>query len=188
MELDEVFARVLGRHVRLIAACVIAGLLAVWLIHVDDRKQYEAAVRMVLDSPDPINQTQASVLADTARGIASGPTLLRTALNEVGASRDPVRFGEKNVDVRPLGSSGVLRLVVTDTDPRVAAAVHALNIRYVITSTPVVLGFVMPDGLVSLDSSRSWTKIYDNGASRIYEWRGDRPEPIRRQESNDDPP
>lgn len=75
-----------------------------------------------------------------------------------------------------------------DTDPRVAAAVHALNIRYVITSTPVVRGFVMPDGLVSLDSSRSWTKIYDNGASRIYEWRGDQPEQIRRQESNDDQP
>lgn len=74
-----------------------------------------------------------------------------------------------------------------DTDPRVAAAVHALNIRYVITSTPVVRGFVMPDGLVSLDSSRSWTKIYDNGASRIYEWRGDQPDQIRRQESNDPP-
>lgn len=60
-----------------------------------------------------------------------------------------------------------------DTDPRVAEAVKALNIRYVVTSTPVVRGFVMPDGLVSLDTSRSWTKIYDNGEARIYEWRGD---------------
>ena len=120
MELNEVAARVLGRHLRLIAACVIAGLLAVWVIHQDDRKQFEATVRMVLDSPDPINQSQASVLADTARGIASGPSLVRAALSEVGATRDPVLFGEKNVDVRPLGSSGVLRLVVTDTDPRVA--------------------------------------------------------------------
>lgn len=59
-----------------------------------------------------------------------------------------------------------------DTDPRVAAAVRALNIRYVITSTPVVRGFVMPDGLVSLDASRSWKKIYDNGEDRIYEWQG----------------
>ena len=59
-----------------------------------------------------------------------------------------------------------------DTDPRVAEAVHALNIRYAITSTPVVLGFVMPDGLVSLDKSRSWKKIYDNGSDRIYEWQG----------------
>lgn len=59
-----------------------------------------------------------------------------------------------------------------DTDPRVAEAVRALNIRYVLTSTPVVRGFVMPDGLVSLDRSRSWKKIYDNGEDRIYEWRG----------------
>ena len=60
-----------------------------------------------------------------------------------------------------------------DTDPRVAEAVKALNIRYVVTSTPVVRGFSMPDGLVSLDRSRSWEKIYDNGEARIYEWRGD---------------
>lgn len=59
-----------------------------------------------------------------------------------------------------------------DTDPRIAEAVHALNIRYVITSTPVVRGFVMPDGLRSLDESRSWNKIYDDGADRIYEWIG----------------
>ncbi len=49
----------------------------------------------------------------------------------------------------------------------------ALNIRYVLTSTPVVRGFAMPDGLVSLDKSRSWEKIYDNGEDRIYRWRGD---------------
>jgi D-galactosaminyltransferase len=59
-----------------------------------------------------------------------------------------------------------------DHDPRVAEAVHALNIRYAITSTPVVRGFVMPDGLVSLDKSRSWKKIFDNGSDRIYEWQG----------------
>ncbi len=59
-----------------------------------------------------------------------------------------------------------------DTDARVAEAVRALNIRYVLTSTPVVRGFKMPDGLVSLDTSKSWEKIYDNGEARIYEWRG----------------
>ena len=61
-----------------------------------------------------------------------------------------------------------------DRDPRIAEAVKALNIRYVITSSPVVRGFVMPDGLVSLDKSASWAKIYDNGGARIYEWRGSR--------------
>jgi len=58
-----------------------------------------------------------------------------------------------------------------DHDPRVAKAVKALNIRYVLVSSTVVRGFKMPDGLVSLDESKSWEKIYDNGQTRIYEWR-----------------
>jgi D-galactosaminyltransferase len=59
-----------------------------------------------------------------------------------------------------------------DTDPRVPDAVRVLNIRYILTSTPIVRGFVVPDGLVSLEKSKSWAKIYDNGEARIYEWRG----------------
>ena len=66
-----------------------------------------------------------------------------------------------------------------DRDPRVAEAVKALNIEYVLTSTPVVRGFVTPDGLVSLDRSASWTKIYDNGVARIYQWRGSPPTAAR---------
>ncbi|PQM52693.1 hypothetical protein C5U48_08475 [Mycolicibacter virginiensis] len=61
-----------------------------------------------------------------------------------------------------------------DTDPRVATAVHDLNIRYVLISSPTVRGFSLPDGLVSLEKSRSWAKIYDNGGASIYEWQGDR--------------
>ena len=59
-----------------------------------------------------------------------------------------------------------------DTDPRGADAVHALNIRYVLISSPTVRGFTLPDGLQSIDTSKSWTKIYDNGGARIYQWRG----------------
>ena len=59
-----------------------------------------------------------------------------------------------------------------DADPRGAEAVRALNIRYILTSIPTVRGFRVPDGLLSLDKSKSWAKIYDNGEARIYEWRG----------------
>jgi len=59
-----------------------------------------------------------------------------------------------------------------DSDPRVLEAVKALNIRYIYTSAPTVRGFAVPDGLVSLDKSKSWALIYDNGGARIYEWRG----------------
>ncbi|MCW2553283.1 MAG: hypothetical protein JWR78_3064 [Mycobacterium sp.] len=64
-----------------------------------------------------------------------------------------------------------------DSDPRVVAAVKALNIRYILTSVPTVRGFVVPDGLKSLDKSKSWALIYDNGGARIYEWRGNTPAP-----------
>ncbi len=66
-----------------------------------------------------------------------------------------------------------------DTDPRAREAVRALNIRYILTSVPTVRGFVVPDGLRSLDKSKSWVKIYDNGGARIYEWVGSKtaPEP-----------
>ncbi|OBI18229.1 DUF6541 family protein [Mycobacterium sp. E2497] len=64
-----------------------------------------------------------------------------------------------------------------DSDPRVVEAIKALNIRYIYTSQPTVRGFAVPDGLVSLDKSQSWTLIYDNGGARIYEWRGSRAAP-----------
>jgi D-galactosaminyltransferase len=60
-----------------------------------------------------------------------------------------------------------------ESDPKVVEAIKALNIRYILTSTPNVRGFATPDGLVSLDRSKSWALIYDNGGARIYEWRGD---------------
>jgi hypothetical protein len=54
----------------------------------------------------------------------------------------------------------------------VPEAIRALNIRYILTSAPTVRGFKVPDGLVSIDRSKWWTKIYDNGEAWIYEWVG----------------
>jgi hypothetical protein len=59
-----------------------------------------------------------------------------------------------------------------ESDPKVVEAVKALNIRYILTSTPNVKGFATPDGLMSLEKSKSWALIYDNGGAKIYEWRG----------------
>jgi D-galactosaminyltransferase len=59
----------------------------------------------------------------------------------------------------------------------VPEAIRALNIRYILTSAPTVRGFKVPDGLVSIDQSKWWAKIYDNGEAWIYEWRGVPPPP-----------
>ena len=122
MQFDEVVTRVLRRHAVLVVMFVLAGLIGVWAVHHGDRRQYEATTRLVLDSPDPTSQPQAAAIADTARAIATGPSLVGRALREVGAVRDPVRFGDTSVTVASLGSSGVMRLSVTDAEPRVAVA------------------------------------------------------------------
>jgi D-galactosaminyltransferase len=62
--------------------------------------------------------------------------------------------------------------VPEDKRALVPEAIRALNIRYILTSAPTVRGFKVPDGLVSIDRSKWWTKIYDNGGAWIYEWLG----------------
>jgi D-galactosaminyltransferase len=63
----------------------------------------------------------------------------------------------------------------------VPEAIRALNIRYILTSAPTVRGFKVPDGLVSIDHSKWWAKIYDNGEAWIYEWRGPQRTPTTAQ-------
>jgi capsular polysaccharide biosynthesis protein len=120
LELGEVIGRIFGRHRKLIAALILAGLLAGFAIHVDDAPQYSASARLVLDTSDPEDQAQSGVIADTTRAIASGPSLVRGALARIGARRDATELARRQVRVQALGSSGVMQLSVTDTDPKVA--------------------------------------------------------------------
>jgi hypothetical protein len=62
--------------------------------------------------------------------------------------------------------------VPADKRALVPEAIKALNIRYILTSAPTVRGFKVPDGLLLIDQSKWWTKIYDNGDAWIYEWLG----------------
>ena len=122
MELGEVIGRIFGRHKKLIAALVLAGLLAGFAIHLDDAPQYSASARLVLDTTDPEDQAQSGVIADTTRAIASGPSLVREALATIGVRRDATNLARRHVSVQALGSSGVMQLSVTDSDPEVAVA------------------------------------------------------------------
>ena len=67
-------------------------------------------------------------------------------------------------------------LAANTGNPWVVEAVRVFNIRYILTSAPSVRGFAVPEGLRSLEKSKSWVKIYDNagasGGAQIWEWRG----------------
>ena len=140
MELGEVIGRIFGRHKKLIAALVLAGLLAGLAIHLDDAPQYSASARLVLDTSDPEDQAQSGVIADTTRAIASGPSLIRNALEKIGVRRDATELAKRHVRVQALGSSGVMQLSVTDSDPKVAVALAnaiaaaVIRIRLQVTS------------------------------------------------------
>ena len=65
MEFEEVVRRVIGRHWKLIAGCVVLAILAVTQL-VPREPTYTSTARLVLDNEDPASRSEASVIADTA--------------------------------------------------------------------------------------------------------------------------
>ena len=151
MELGEVIGRIFGRHKKLIAALILAGLLAGLAIHLDDAPQYSASARLVLDTSDPEDQAQSGVIADTTRAIASGPSLIRNALEKIGVRRDATELAKRHVRVQALGSSGVMQLSVTDSDPKVAVALANAIAAAVIRTRLQVTAGEAPTVVRSLD-------------------------------------
>lgn len=123
MELNEALRRIVGQHWRLLYACLISGMV-LGLLFAPGGAKYSASTRLVLDTPDPASRQESTVIADTAKAIATSPSQVGSALQRAGVDRgDPVAFARKNVTVTALGTSGVLQLSVTDRNRRVAASV-----------------------------------------------------------------
>lgn len=122
MELSEAFVRVIGRHIAMIAVLVACGLLGAGLLLRGDTSQYRATVRFALDTGDPSTQAQSTVIADTARALATSPSLVAGSLHTIGVSRNAVTVAQRDVAVQSLGSSGVVSVSVRDADSQVAGA------------------------------------------------------------------
>jgi capsular polysaccharide biosynthesis protein len=123
MELNEAARRIFGQHWRLILLHVLLGAGVALAIHSDDVDMYQATTRFVIDAEDPTTQTESAAVSDTAKAIATSPSQVRAALDEHGLTgRDPVEVGMRRVSLRPLGTSGVLQLSVTDPSREAAAA------------------------------------------------------------------
>lgn len=123
MELEEAFRRIIGQHWQLIVSIAGIGLAIATLVHVGAATNYTASARLVLDTPDPKSRTEAGAIADTAQAIATSPAQVRAALGRIGVRRDPLNVANHDVTVRPLGTSGVLRLSVSDRNAQASAAI-----------------------------------------------------------------
>jgi capsular polysaccharide biosynthesis protein len=121
MELNQVVRRVIGQHWRLIV-CFVVVICGVAVVLAGGSRGYTASARLVLDTADPKARTESESIADTGKALATSPTLVKAALDaERIHGRNAVDIAEHDVSVAPLGTSGVLRLDVTDRNRHVAA-------------------------------------------------------------------
>lgn len=121
MELRELGDRLFRLHAKLIIVFLLLGVLCGLALQLHYQAQYQASAVLVIGAPDPQSAEEAAVLANTAEGIATGPQLVARAISEAGATRN-VNAVAAAVSVQTLGSSGVIRLTVTDRQPRAAIA------------------------------------------------------------------
>ncbi len=120
MEPTEVLSRIFNRHRLLVFMMVLLGLGTGLGLHWNDGPTYQGTARLLATASDPTSSGQATAVADTVRGLATGQALVRRALASIGVHRDPVQVATYAITVQSLGSSGVVQLQVTDHDPKVA--------------------------------------------------------------------
>jgi uncharacterized protein involved in exopolysaccharide biosynthesis len=121
--LGEMLQRLFGVRGVVVLVCAVLGSVGAVFVSDSTARTYTASARLVLDMPDPTSEAEANVIGDTAEAVVTSPSAVRQALDAVGASRDPAKFAEESIDVEPLGSSGVMRLSVTDPDADLATDV-----------------------------------------------------------------
>jgi uncharacterized protein involved in exopolysaccharide biosynthesis len=148
---NEMLRRIFGVRGVVILFCVVLGGVAALTINDGTAPMYTASSRLVLDMPDPTSEAEAQVIGDTAEAVVTSPSAVKEALDTVGVSHDPVRFAEERISVEPLGSSGVLRLSVTDPDPNVAARVANALARDLIATRLQSRNAPLSDALAALD-------------------------------------
>ena len=152
MELSDAVDRILRHHVKLIVGIVVLAAAAAVLLHLGDERSYAATTRLVLDTADPEGQSASAAIADTGRAIATSPSEVAGALREIGVTRDVREVAEHHVRLEALGSSGVLGLTVTDSDPLVAARLANTLARGVIETRLAITSGRVAGTLKDLDA------------------------------------
>ncbi len=123
MDVSDVVHRVALAYWPLIIGVALLGAMAGGALHVNDSPVYTSDVRFVLDAPDPQAAAESTSIADAAKSIATSPSHVSAALALAGVTRDIARYVTQNIELQPLGTSGVLDLQVKDTDRKASAVI-----------------------------------------------------------------
>jgi len=142
MQLNDIGRRIFGQHAGIIVPLVVVGIAAALLFQLTSARMYTASTRLVLDTPDPKSRTEAMSISDTAKAIATSPTLVRRALQDARVTgSNAVDFAKNHVTVTGLGASAVVQLSVSDSNAETAKVVaNALAQRVIQTRLQVSRG------------------------------------------------
>ena len=138
MDVSEVVHRVALAYWPLIIGLSLLGAMAGGALHVNDSPVYTSDVRFVLDAPDPQAAAESTSIADAAKSIATSPSHISAALALAGVRRDIVRYATQNIELQPLGTSGVLDLQVKDPDREAAAVIANALAKDIIDTRSIV--------------------------------------------------
>jgi hypothetical protein len=121
VDLKDVGQRIFKRHALLILVFIGLGLAAPVVVTNFLGSSYQATARVDL-GPQATGTQQATSLGDTGLGLATSPQVVTNALKAAKVQRAVVDE-LPNIQVAPVGTSGVLDVTVTDTDPTAAAVI-----------------------------------------------------------------
>jgi hypothetical protein len=119
VDLNDAARQIFARHWVLIVLLTLVGTAVPVVVDRNQEPEYVATARITYGE-DPRDGQEAKALADTVGAFATSSEVMTGALDAARVPR-PQASVEDNVEVEPVGSSGVLALSVTDRDPRVAA-------------------------------------------------------------------
>lgn len=121
MDLKDVAQRIFKRHALLILLFTLLGLAGPFVVENLLGTNYQATARVDL-GPDANGTQQSTSLGDMGLGLATSPQVVTTALKAAKVDRAVVDE-LPNIQVAPVGTSGVLDVTVTDTDPTASAVI-----------------------------------------------------------------
>jgi hypothetical protein len=121
VDLKDVGQRIFKRHALLILVFLGLGLLAPVVVENLMGSTYTATARVDL-GPDASGTQQSAALGDMGLGLATSPQVVTNALKTAKVDRTVVQE-LPNIQVAPVGTSGVLDVTVTDTDSAAAATI-----------------------------------------------------------------
>jgi len=151
MELDEAFARLVRRHIRLHVALLVLAAMAITALGITSETTYVASGRVLLTSQHPRSTQESGAVVARASAAVTSRSMVERALKRATAQRGPqqptlirdVDSVRRAVQVQQLGTSTLAELTVTDADPMVAAQLAtSLEEQLVAFSNELDLGHV----------------------------------------------